>query len=112
MKHLILALVLTVPTIASAQGIDFGALQRGRQQAEHDNYLDRLHQYDPNAAMYEQQRWEQQEYQRQLLEQQRRQNDLLEQQIRNQTYQNIHIPRSHTTNCQPNGYGGFVCSTR
>ncbi len=112
MKHLILALVLTVPTIASAQGIDFGALQRGRQQAERDNYLDRLHQYDPNAAMFEQQRWEQQEYQRQLLEQQRRQNDLLEQQIQNQTYQNIHIPRSHTTDCQPNGYGGFICSTR
>ncbi|MGG4580361.1 hypothetical protein [Alcaligenes sp. Me129] len=109
MKHLILALVLTVPTIASAQGIDFGALQRGRQQAERDNYLDRLSQYDPNAAMYEQQRWEQQEYQRQLLEQQRRQNDLLEQQIRNQS---IHIPQNRTTDCQPNGYGGFVCSTR
>ncbi|WP_395029723.1 hypothetical protein [Alcaligenes aquatilis] len=110
MRRIIFALLIA-PIVANAQGVDFMAFQRGMQQAQQDNYRDQLHQYDPNAAMYEEQRWQQQEYQRQLLEQQRRQNDLLELQIQNQTYQNIYIPKNHTTDCQPNGYGGVVCST-
>ncbi|MFJ0501137.1 hypothetical protein WLV51_09780 [Bordetella bronchiseptica] len=100
-------LLLATSVSVDAQGIDFMAIQRGRQQAQQENYVDQLRQYDPGAAMREEQMWQQQEYQRQMLEQQRLQNELLQQQLRQQQYGS-----TTTTNCYRDGWGGIRCTTQ
>lgn len=104
LRRIVFVCVLFSSFAAEAQGIDFMAIQRGRQAAEDRNYMDQLRQYDPGAAMRQEEMWQQQEFQRQMLEQQRLQNELLQRQLQQQQY-------GSTTSCYRDGLGRLQCTT-
>ena len=113
LRILLLACACVASFATNAQGIDFMAIERGRQAAQDRNYLDELRGYDPNAAMAQEQMWQQQQYQQQMLEQQRRQNELLEQQFQQQQlWQQQQQLQGVTTDCYRNAWGGVQCTSR
>ncbi len=116
MKRILFAIsiLISLPAYSFAQGIDFMAIQRGRQQAQDENYQDQLRQQQlygsPNGqynAAQELREMENRRYREEQLVQQRRQNDLLQQQLDRGAW-----PSSTTTECQQDGFGGIRCTTR
>ncbi|MBK1779710.1 hypothetical protein JHL22_00605 [Advenella sp. WQ 585] len=114
MKRILFIISISLPAYSFAQGIDFMAIERGRQQAQDYNYQDQLRQQQlygsPNGqynATQELREIENRRYRNELLAQQRRQNELLQQQLDRGAF-----PSSTTTDCQPNGFGGVRCTTR